>query len=58
MLVSDCYGCGSDLGLEVGLLRGSQYVCGCNVEVEEDLPEGRPVPGLTLPGKERGRREI
>ena len=47
---------GADLRLEVGLLWCPQDVCRGDVQVEQDLPEGRPVPGLALPehGNTRG----
>ena len=41
---------GSYLGFEVGLLWGGEDVGGGDVEVQKDLPEGRPVPGFAVPG--------
>ena len=38
------------LGFEIGLLGGGEDVGGGDVEVQQDLPEGRPVPGFAVPG--------
>lgn len=46
------------LGFEVGLLGGGEDVGGGDVEVQQDLPEGRPVPGLAVPGGGAARRWV
>lgn len=46
LIVKEAY-----LRLKVCFLRSRQDVCRCDVQVQENLPKGRPVPGLTVPVK-------
>lgn len=41
----------ADLRLKVCFLRSRQDVCRSDVQVQENLPKGRPVPGLAVPVK-------
>lgn len=48
---------GSDLRLEVGFLRSSKNVGRGDVQMQQNLPKGRPVSGLPLPGVYMKRRK-